>query len=39
MSGNRIYTEPRRELCEEDVNLAPGWETSSNGMTSVSRAT
>ncbi len=39
MSGNRINTEPSRELCEEDVNLAPEWETSSNGMTSVSRAT
>lgn len=39
MSGNRINTEPSRELCEEDVNLATEWETSSNGMTSVSRAT
>lgn len=39
MSGDRISTEPSRELREEDVNLATEWETSSNGMTSVSRAT
>ncbi len=39
MSGDRINTEPSRELCEEDVNLATEWETTSNGMTSVSRAT
>lgn len=39
MSGDRINTEPSRELREEDVNLATEWETSSNGMTSVSRAT
>ena len=39
MSSNRINTEPSRELREEDVNLATEWETSSNGMTSVSRAT
>lgn len=39
VSGDRINTEPSRELREEDVNLATEWETSSNSMTSVSRAT